>query len=392
MNAGGDRGERLIDKIWRYGLDAIFSAMLKSAKAAGGIAMLLLVLVSVVHAVLKPDYNWDMLAYVGTALENRFTDASSLHAETWRQVSSIVPESALNGLKFSDEYRQAQWESPANFQSQLTMYRVKAGYIEMLRLIEPVAGLVKGGLLLSILASVLFIVFIVGVLVRFDMLQAGVVLTPALLLAGFARMGSMISPDIVLAAVSIAAIFALLREKDWLASGLLTFSVVVRPDNIIMVFALLIAAVLFGWRKTPLLIAFAASIVAGLLISRASGHPGWWAHFYFTCIEQQHSMTGFHPDFSLRQMLGGYARGAILSVYGESWPSMLALMLIGWGALAKAKCAEIPRLHGLIFAVAIGVVGKFTYFPMPDDRFYFNMIASMALLLALLWCSRFKLQ
>ena len=74
-------GSRIAD-IWRRrGL----------AQAGGALAMVLMILVSAAYALVKPDYNWDMVAYVGSALENRYPDAAGLHAETWRQIDAVVP-------------------------------------------------------------------------------------------------------------------------------------------------------------------------------------------------------------------------------------------------------------------------------------------------------------
>jgi hypothetical protein len=97
-------------------------------------------------------------------------------------------------------------------------------------------------------------------------------------------------------------------------------------------------------------------------------------------------MTGFKPDFSVVLLVKAYIRGIILALYLESWPSMLLLALVAWAAMAKAGIkADIPRLNGIVFAMVIGILGKFVYFPMPYDRFFFNMIIIIILMLSLAW-------
>lgn len=387
MGATGamQRNETLINKAMRF--QASFWSIERIhnvSKFAGALAILLAMAVVTIYSLTRPDNNWDMIPYIASALENRHTDAASLHAETWRQVAAVTSEDELNALKYGDGYRRAQWESPENFKSQLIMYHVKAGYVQLLRLIEPYTGLVLGGHLISLASSVALGIGILALLACYNALAAGLLIAPALLLAGYGPITSAVFPDIVLAAISFAAVFAILRERDWLAAVLLVLAFTIRPDNIIMTFALLIAAFLFGWRKLPLLIAFAVSIIAGLYISSTAGHTGWWAHLYFTCIEQQNSMTGFSPAFSLILLIKAYIRGIILALYLESWPSMLLVTLVAWAAMAKAGIqSNIPRLNGIVFAMIIGIFGKFVYFPMPYDRFFFNMIIVIVVMLTL---------
>lgn len=358
----------------------------KLSKIAGAIAIITAMASAVIYSAVKPDNNWDMIPYIAAALENRYPDAVELHTETWRQVAEVTTEGELQALKYGEGYRSDQWTSPDNFKSQLVMYRVKAGYIQLLRWIEPYTGLVRGGHLISIASAFATGLLMLWLLSSYNALQAGLLVAPALLLAGYGPITSAVFPDIAMAALSFAAIFAILRERDWMGALLLVLSFTIRPDNTIMIFALLITAFLFGWRKLPLLTAFGVCIVAGLMMEKAAGHPGWWAHLYFTCIEMQSSMTEFKPDFSLVLLIKAYIRGIILALYLESWPSILLIALVAWIAMARAGIrSDIPRLNGIIFAMVIGILGKFVYFPMPYDRFFFNMIVIMVLMLSLAW-------
>jgi hypothetical protein len=370
-------GSQLADIVRRRGL----------LEAAGALSIVLMIVLSAAYALVKPDYNWDMVAYTGAALENRYPDAAGLHAETWRQIDAVVPENQQAVLKTADAYRQAQWEGPENFQSQLGMYRVKAGYIALLRAVEPIAGLVQGAMLLGVATSVAFGLMVLWIMWRERALAAGLALAPALLIAGYARMTSSVAPDMLIALVSTAALYALYRGKDGLGCVLLIAATLVRPDAVIFNFALLIAAILFGMRWALAALAFIGSFAIATVMSELGGHPGWWAHFWFSTVETQASMAGFHPDFSLGAFIKGYARGLLSSVHGTNWLPMLALMTLAWALFARIAPMS-RRAHALIFAMGIGALGKFASFPLPDDRFYFGFIAGMALLLAISWKPR----
>jgi len=218
-----------------------------------------------------------------------------------------------------------------------------------------------------------------------------VLLVPFLAIADFITMTTMVTPDMLLAVMSLGAVLLLLRGRDALAGALLFASVFVRPDNIILIFALLIAAVLFGWRLLPMLVTFVASFAACLLISKLGDHPGWWAHFYFSCVQIQNAMTGFNPDFSLLDFAKGYVRGVMVALTANDWPGLLLILLVGWAMLARAGRIAAGRTNALIFALAIGTLGKFASFPLPDDRFYFTFIAAMGVILIAAWKPRLDL-
>jgi hypothetical protein len=341
------------------------------------------------YAWIKPDYNWDMVAYVATALEDRITDPVELHAETWGEIEKGARESQLYHLKFSNPYNLNQWENPADFQSQLSMYRVKVAYVALMRWIEPITGLAAASILLSILPSIAFGGLCLWWLAREDARQGLILLVPFLAIADYVSMTTAVTPDMLLAVMSLGAILLLMKGKDLAACLLLFASVFVRPDNIILIFALLIAAVLFGWRLLPMLATFVVSLTACVLISRFGDHPGWWAHFYFSCVQIQNTMTGFAPDFSLVDFAKGYARGVVVSLTHNDWPGLLLILVAGWALLARAGRIAAGRANALIFALAIGTLGKFASFPLPDDRFYFTFIAAMGVLLVAAWKPRF---
>ncbi len=339
----------------------------------------------------RPDYNWDMVAYVATALENRTDSPEQLHAETWKAIGEGAREAQLYNLQYGNPYNRHQWENPADFESQLSMYRVKIGYIEALRVLEPVTGIVKAAVLLSILPLFGFGLICLLWLRRENALQGAILLAPALVVADLFHMTTAVTPDMLLAVVSMGVLYLLAKKQDVAACLLLFLSVFVRPDNIILVFALLLTAIAFGWRILPIALTFVASFAACLLISKFGGHPGWWAHFYFSCVEIQNSMTNFHPDFSLVAFAKGYMRGVTVALLDNDWPPLFLAVLAGWALLWRAGRTGTGRENALMFALAIGALGKFASFPLPDDRFYFVFLAGMAMLLVVMWKPRFDI-
>jgi len=359
-------------------------------RVAAGLFIVIFLFVAA-YTWVRPDYNWDMVAYVASALENRTESPEQLHAETWKAISEDAREAQLYRLQHGNPFNQHQWEHPADFESQLSMFRVKIGYVWLIRALEPLFGIAHAAILLSILPALGFGLVCLCWLGREGALQGAVFLVPALMVADVLHMTTAVTPDMLLALVSMSALYLLARERDIAACALLFASVFVRPDNIILVFALLLTAIAFGWRILPFLVAFVASFAGCMLISKLGGHPGWWAHFYFSCVEIQNSMANFQPDFSLLTFVKGYMRGAVTALVDNDWPPLFLALLAGWALLYRAGRLGTGRGNALIFALAIGLLGKFASFPLPDDRFYFVFTAGMAMLLVVMWKPRFDI-
>lgn len=343
------------------------------------------------YALVRPDYNWDMVAYVASALEDRHADPVELHAETWKRISEGASRSQLYHLQYGTPYNKHQWENPVDFQSQLSMYRVKVAYVALIGALAPLTGLVKASMLLSVLPSLALGALCLWWLGRDDARQGAFLLAPVLMLADYTHMTISVVPDMLVSFVSLLAILLFARRRDLAACVVLLLSVLIRPDNIVLAFALLLTAIAFGWRVLPLLVTFVVGLAACVAMSRFGGHPGWWAHFYFSCVEIQNSMANFHPDFSFGAFARGYMRGVLVAIMDNDWPAIFALLLAAWALLNRAGRTGTDRANALVFALAIGTLGKFASFPLPDDRFYFVSIAAMAVVLVTMWKPRFDI-
>ena len=345
------------------------------------------------YAALRPAYNWDLIPYAATALENRYDNPVDLHAETWRQIEADITTPAhLYTLQSGNPYNRDQYENPDHFASQLSMYRVKVGYIAVIRALEPVFGLVRSINLISLAGFTAFAGLSYFWLSRAGARTSLVFAVPLFLLAGAYEMATVATPDMAVGAISVGALMAIRNGKAWTGMSILAASVLFRPDNLILIFALLLTALAFGWKARAYLTAFAAAFAAVVLIADAGGHPGWWAHFWFSNVQIQNDMAGFHPDFSLAAMAKGYMRGLIVGVLNNDWPPLLIGFVGAWALLGRAGKITGKIDHGLLFALMIGIGGKFASFPLPDDRFYFPFIAGIILILLSNWRPRLDAQ
>ena len=223
----------------RVGKTRLGKSVVKWAQSAvlferlGVFAMVAIVLMLAIAAWLRPSYIWDMVAYIAAALEDRIDDPVELHAATWKEIEKGATESDLALLRYDQGYKQHQWENPGDFASQLPMYQVKIGYIAAMRALAPITGLDKAAILLSIVPSLAFGALCLYWLKRENALQGALVLVPALGLADYLHMTTLVTPDMMTALLLVAAICLLARGRDAIACLLLYGSVFFRPDSLI---------------------------------------------------------------------------------------------------------------------------------------------------------------
>src|SRR5262245_12787315 len=84
--------------------------------------------------ILKPHWNWDVLAYVAETLENQpGATADSVHRDTYELAHSRVSDYDWRLLTADSDYRVEQAQNAKSFISMLGMYRIKLGYKIALR-------------------------------------------------------------------------------------------------------------------------------------------------------------------------------------------------------------------------------------------------------------------
>jgi hypothetical protein len=342
---------------------------------------------------LHPEYNWDMAPYLAVALEEEIPDPAALHEKVWGMMKAGATEDQFRQLTTANAYNMAEYANPDFFHSQLVFYRVKVAYTTLIKELGPVIGYVETTQLINTVSVIIIGAALMLWLRREKMLQSALVLGPVMLLGSFLTMAQLAMPDLLGTAILILAVYLVRIGKDWWAVPLLFAAFLVRTDMIIFLFALVLASAALGGRVLPALAAFVLALAAYGPISDGAGHPGWWTHYYFTNVEIQNDMRGFHPDFSLKDYIEGLVRGITSSFRFHHWLTLFALLLVGWLALLRA--GKVPR-HGvvatLLTAQVLCIVGKFVVFPLPESRVYFAYILLMAVLLLEVWKPRFDLE
>ncbi|AZO12385.1 MULTISPECIES: hypothetical protein [unclassified Mesorhizobium] len=371
---------------WGEGTYARFAAPI------GAAAFALYILLTAVTAWIMPDANWDMLPYLAIAEERTHPDPQALHDYAYSMVKAGVPAAEYQALiEDGGGFRSHMAENAADFHSLLGMYRIKFLYAEILSSLSHVVSPVEAMRLVQVLSVLLF----GAITLLWLRAQGALALAPAvgaiLIIADFGDVARAATPDLLCSALFLGGLFAYLSKREAASALLLFLAFLARPDNIVFLAIFAVLLVAFRQKAWGALAGFVASLIAYFAISHWAEHPGWWAHLWFSSIEQHYNMDGFEPPFSVAAYLKAFAASLVRAVSLNSWVGVSVLALAGWFGLGRAGFRLDRRAGILLAALVLGVLAKFAVFPIHDTRIYFPNLLPPFLMLVVpltgLWAS-----
>ena len=362
------------------------------AASIGAIAFSLYILLTAFTAWFMPDANWDMLPYLAIAEEGAHPDAQTLHDYAYSTVKAGVSASDYKTL--TDDgggFRSHMTDNAADFHSLLGMYRIKFLYAEVLSGLSHVVSPVEAMRLVQVFSVLLFGAITLAWLRAQGALALAPVVGAILIMADFGDAARASTPDLLCSALFLGGLFAYVRKREAATALLLFLAFMARPDNIVFLAIFAVLLVAFRQKAWGALAGFVASFIAYFAISHWAQHPGWWPHLWFSSIEQHYNMDGFEPPFSVTAYLKAFAASVVRAVTVNSWVGVSVLALAGWFGLDRAGFRLDRRAGILLAALVLGVLAKFTVFPIHDTRIYFpNLLPPFLLLIApltALWAS-----
>ncbi len=332
-------------------------------------------------AVVFPDANWDMIAYVASVLEGPGTAVQQVHAQAYELVRQSIGDGAFLVLTADRPYRIEQYANADAFASMLGFYRVKLLYVEVAQWLAPWFGPV--GALRTISAVSVIAVGAITLLWLID--QKSLAVAPLalilLILTGFGDVARLATPDLFSAAFVIAGVLLYVRGHDIPGGLFLLLAVLVRPDHLALVGIMMVASVVIRPVAKGAIGAFVLGLIAYVMISRTADHPGWWVQFWFTNIEYVPTLEGFDPPFSLTAYGKATVQALVRALVEERWPAVLALMIF-LGALMLRRDFDFTRRESVaLTTVLLTIPAKFLILPLYPDRFYFAYLLVFGLIL-----------
>ena len=368
----------------------------------GALLLFLGVLGKVLHAAQeRPALTYDMLDYMALTLAWEIEDPVELHRRTYEIAEAELPSEAYADL-VKGRFRETMRADPAKFAENLAIHRGRVLYTLAVYLVYKLGAPLHSA---TLWVSQAF--FVSSVLFLLAWLLRHLPLAPAALVA----LALMLSPPVLsLAPTSMTdsmTLFAiLLGTYAWIergalrtAAAILTFSILVRPEIVILIFASVAALVLMvDVERRPsrrFLATWAAiSVALFLLVRIVFDDPGWWPVFLISFLGRGDGTLEALPGFDLGRYLSilkteaadlFYAGYFIVGPIVNGSTFMLAFAGFAVAALAfgaRSPAARETQHHrALLCALMLSCSIRYLLFPYLWDRYYVHFMVLVPVLL-----------
>jgi hypothetical protein len=313
-------------------------------------------------AVLQPQYTWDLLGYIGCAVDS--TDARVIHRVAF---DAIRPVASSPEIQVDNPYRVDVTRNPYHFAEQLPFYSIKPAYVGLVKVIHR-AGMPFPRAAVAVSAGANFLLAALlwqwlGIYLSGWSLAAAcslVMLSPNVL-----ALSRWATPDCLATAVAATALYLVLERKLYFwGSALLVIDVWIRTDELVL--AGIVFAVLFFCRKLDLAQFISLCVLAlgsYFTIDYFAGSYGWAALFYNSFLGGLATPGETVLHVSRSAYLHQVVRGSFLwLIYG----GFALYVLLGGLAIWLSRSAMYSYM---IVAVLAARVVSYALYPNGDQRY-----------------------
>src|SRR5579864_8885582 len=192
-----------------------------------------------------PYNDWDVLAYVGCAINLSESDQLKIHEQVFEQARAELPEEDFTEMTTLGPFRQDVAANPWHFAEQLPFYSIRPLYIELLvgvhrlgatyfeatRLVSAIALALLGVPIFLWMRESWMRASVAGIDWQPALFAGLLLLTPPLFLAGRTA-----SPDALSGLFIVTAVYLFTQERRVFPAALLLLaSIFLRADNVILV-------------------------------------------------------------------------------------------------------------------------------------------------------------
>ncbi|MBA2619826.1 MAG: hypothetical protein H0U87_01350 [Acidobacteria bacterium] len=360
-------------------------------RLAAPLLFLLLAAFCLFQSVRKPEYNWDMIAYIACANSFEQHNAESLHWSAFQETRNAVPAAKYAELvdETGDSYRHSVSSNAAAFGEQLPNYRTRLIYTSLIYLLNKAGAnivfathLISG---LAVGAAIGLLYFMSAAFLAKPLIYA----VPPLALIFEVRQVTVLStPDGLAFLAIIASIYLYLKSRVTLLLIVLPIIIGVRTDLILFTIPLLFFIFLFD-NKNRWKAALSAIISIAVYIGLGAyfGYVGWSVIFYHSFIELSAHQISAPPTLTASQYFNILFRGSIIMFFNKAF-SVYALLTVYSFYLIRSRVMKtsaalksFPAV--LTYVCFIYVAVHFALFPSDWERYFTAsyMVGSFAFLM-----------
>jgi hypothetical protein len=252
-----------------------------------------------IYGIMKPERNWDMVAYVAAAYYKDGYRGVDLTRETYGDIKKEVSAKRFSKL-VTGEYRETVFRDPASLEQQLPFYSPRVAYVELIRLFKHFGlSYTKATYVISAIFASLS-VLVLGLII----LEATVsiaILPFIVALTGYSEIARLSTPDAMACFFSLLGIYSLIRKGklEFFVAAILP---VIRTDFILLSGLLMIFTYRQGNRFISLFSLLSAAAIY-ILVTKLTGNYGYLTLFNFTFMG---SLSPYPANIVISHQVGGY--------------------------------------------------------------------------------------
>jgi hypothetical protein len=333
----------------------------------------------------RPAWNFDGIGYAGSACRLLGYSDGKAHEKVFEELRRIAPARSLETMVAGSGYRKAIADDANAFGAQLRFYSDKPLYVALIAgAIALGANGVRAAFSISAIAYGLLACIVLLTLARSRSPARSCAFGLAVLLSPpFVETAALATPDMLSALVAFSALVSLsVYHRPRLGIALLSASLLVRPDNILLCIAAL------GWLSTrrygrtfllPGALSMAAAFVAVVLVTRPYSWNVIATHTFVAPMPGPAGMSGVMTPALYFHTIGKALGGGFV-LHPSVAPLFIALSIFGWMASAGAV-RDRDEPWSLLIGVWAAALVHFLVFPMLADRFFVAHYAIIAVIL-----------
>jgi hypothetical protein len=232
----------------------------------------------------EPEYNWDMMGYIGSVKAISTNDTTNIHNKTYGIAKQVLSQEDYRNITNKTEYRENIASNPKSFVETLNFYHSRVFYVYLLYLVTSLGINIVHA---TYLIPMLFVCLSLGIIYFISKTHLGYTLgavSPLLVaLSGGARLAGHSSPDGIAFFSVVLISFLFLREKYTYVLILSPLLVLARPNLLIL--SLLFNLSIIIYRNVNIyytLFSILVSVTLFTAIRAIWPHPGWSSLFHNT--------------------------------------------------------------------------------------------------------------
>ena len=315
-----------------------------------------------VWAIRQPHYTWDLLGYVGCAVNS--TDPKIIHDVAFDAIRDAPSDEDIHA---DNPYRKDVAANPYHFAEQLPFYSIKPVYVALIKVLHR-AGMPfqKSAVAISaasnFLLAVLLWQWLAAYLTGWSLAAACtlIMLSPNILV-----LSRWATPDCLATLVAAVAFYLILERKSYFwGSALLLLDVWVRTDALVL--AGIVFAVSLITRKLDITQFAALSLLAlgsYFAINHFAGNYGWPALFYNSFLGGLTAPGEAVIHFSWSAYVHQWVRGAFLWLISGSFA---LYVLLGGLAISLNRSSMYSFMCA---AVLVARTVSYLLYPNGDQRY-----------------------